>query len=303
MTTSRSRLVLLDDADLLEDLAELERRAVEHRHLAVHLDQQVAHPVGVERRQEVLDGADALPLGRQRGRVLGLGHGADVAGDLDACGEGHEVDPAVVGQWLEDHAGALPRVEPEAVDHRRAADGALAPAGLGEQRQGRSGGEAALGLGAVARAHPRGAGRACGLERAFVGERTGRRLDRPLVGERLLQVVVGSHLDRLGRGRRGAVARHHDHRGGRIGVAQRLERLQPVAVGEPDVEEDDRRPPPLVERQRLLAARGGQGLVTLVGEDPRQGRQDSRLVVDDQDQLGHRSFSQRALRRPFDRGA
>ncbi len=253
----------------------------------MHLDQQVPHPIGVERREEVLDGADALPFSGKRGGVVGLRHGADVGRDLDSGGQGDEVDAAVRGQRLENHRGALAGVQAEAVDHGRVVEGALAAAGLGEQRQVRGGGEPALGLatvGAGSLRHGRGSPL---LEGALVFESAGRGIDRPLVGEGLLQVVVGPHLDRLHRGRGRAVPRHHDHGRRGVGLAQRLQGFQAVAVGQPDVEEDHRRALLLVEAQRALAAGGGEGRVPLVGKDASQGGEDPRLVVHDQNQLAH----------------
>ena len=148
----------------------------------MHLDEQVAHVIGVERREEVLDGADALAFARERGGVVGLRHGADVGRDLDPRGQGDEMDAAVLRQGLEDHAGALARVETEAVDHGRVADGPLPPAGVGEERQGGSGFEPALALPVIGALDAAGA----------------RRVGEPLGGSRLqgFRERVGGRLHR-----------------------------------------------------------------------------------------------------------
>ena len=57
-----SAAALLFDAGLGYLAAELERRAVERRYLVVSLDQQVGDAKTVERRQQMLDGADRVAL-------------------------------------------------------------------------------------------------------------------------------------------------------------------------------------------------------------------------------------------------
>ena len=170
------------------------------------------------------------------------------------------------------------------------AEGPLIASALGEEGEVRGGHEPALGLAAVA-PPLRGDLRLPRLEGALVFEGAGRGVDRPLVGEGLLQVVVSPHLDRLHGGRGGAVAGHHHHGGRGIGLAQGLQGLQAVPVGQPDVEEDDGGPLLLVEGQRALAAGGGQGRISLVRQDAPQRGKDPRLVVNDQNQLAHASVS------------
>jgi hypothetical protein len=96
MTTSRRRVVL--EADLLEGAAELQRRAVEDRDLAVHLDQQVGDAGGMQRRQQVLDGGDRrFVVSLERRGVGRLAHRRDVRRDARVRRQGDEVN-AVVGR-------------------------------------------------------------------------------------------------------------------------------------------------------------------------------------------------------------
>ncbi len=83
------------------------------------------------------------------------------------------------------------------------------------------------------------------------------------------------------------MARHHDHRSFRIDITQRLQGLEAVPIRQPDIEEDDIRVLFTKQMQGLLAARGGDGAVTLVAEDLRQGRQDALFVINNQNQFVH----------------
>ncbi len=270
---------LIHDADLVQVVAELQGRPVEHGDLAVDLDQEVTDPVGVERRQEMLHGADAVAAAGEGGGIVGLRHRRDVGRNLGPPRQRQEVDPAVGWQGLHHHPGAHARMQPEPVHHGAGADGALRPIGGLEQWQPRG-----LLVGAVAR----------GLREAVGVQVTGppaqgafHRIDGLIVGERFLQVVVGAHLDGLHGRRRRAVPGHHDDRHPRVQLAQRLQGLETVAVRQPDVQEHHVRMLTAVELDRLLAAGGGQGAVPLVAQNARQRREDSGLVVHDQDQLVH----------------
>ena len=144
-----ARRLLVDDADLLEHLAELQRRAVEHRDLAVHLDQQVGDAARVQRRQQVLDGADGLPLDGERRRVVGVGDAVDVHRHVGVRRQGDDVDAAVGRQRLQRHAGARAGVQAEAVEHGAGAQRALRLAAAASRRSGggpgaRSGGGEAV---------------------------------------------------------------------------------------------------------------------------------------------------------------
>ena len=186
--------------------------------------------------------------------------------------------PLTGRQRLQHHAGAAAGVEPQAVEHGVVAQRPLRrPAALEVEQGGDRHAAAAPGgrrsrpsLRAVRRR--RRDGSAVWLREA--GARRGHHL---LVGERLLEVVEGAHLDRPHGGRRRAVAGDHDDRGARIDLAQGLQRLEAVAVGQPDVEEDDLGPAGGVELERLLAARGGRDLEAVVGEDAAESARESRL--------------------------
>ena len=117
-------------------------------------------------------------------------------------------------------------------------------------------------------------------------------LERPLgdqhqpVGlERLLDVVVGAALDRRDGGLDVAVAGDHDHR--QIGVLalDRVEERQPVHAAplQPDVEEDERRPPLGDLGERRIGIGGRAGAVALVREDAGDELPDVGFVVDDED--------------------
>jgi hypothetical protein len=54
----------------------------------VDLDQQVGDAGGVERREQVLDGADRFALALEGGRVVGVGDRGDVGGDHRVRGAG-----------------------------------------------------------------------------------------------------------------------------------------------------------------------------------------------------------------------
>ena len=77
--------------------------------------------------------------------------------------------------------------------------------------------------------------------------------------ERLFDEVDRALADRRDRGVEIAVAGDHQHRQGRIAPLDLLEQLQPVELRalQPDVEQDQRRPPLGQRRQRLAAVGGG----------------------------------------------
>ncbi len=81
----------------------------------------------------------------------------------------------------------------------------------------------------------------------------------------------------------------------RVDLAQRLQGLEAVAVGQPDVEEDDIGLAGGVDVERFGAARGGGDLETVVGEDAAEGGENAGFVVDDEGQgTSHRGGVYRA---------
>src|ERR671913_81871 len=107
--------------------------------------------------------------------------------------------------------------------------------------------------------------------------------------EGLLDEVVGPGLDGRDCGLDVSVARDDHHRQLRVLLLDDVEHLQPVepAPLEPDVEEDQVRPPCLDRRKRLVGAAGGSRAVALVLEDSGDEFADVRLVVDNQNVGAH----------------
>ena len=133
---------------------------------------------------------------------------------------------------------------------------------------------------------------------------TATRVDGLVVGERLLEVVLRTHLDRLDRGRRGAVAGHHDHRG-RRDRSRAAPAASPARRGPAARCRERRRPAARCGRARaprsplvVVSVRKPSSL-----EDLGQGGQDPRLVVDDQDQLVHSGQVSRGPAPPVKRSA
>ena len=251
----------------------------------MHLDQQVGNAGCVQGREQVLDGGDRrVVVALERGGVGRLAHRRDVRWDPCVRRQGDEVDAVVGRQRLQRHAGAAARVQAEPVEHGALTDRALRLGPFGHQAKGRRRLQPAIGV------EPLGVRVDRRQQATIVGHRAAEaqaavhRLDRLPVRQRLLQVVQGAHLERLDRGRGGAVAGHHHHRRGRIVLADRLQRLEAVPVRQPDVEEDDVRIALAIERQSLVTATRLERPETLVREHPRQRFQDPRLVVDDEDQ-------------------
>ena len=126
-----------------------------------------------------------------------------------------------------------------------------------------------------------------GLERA-VGDQ-----HQPVGLERLLDEVVGAALDRRDRGLDVAVAGDHHDRQVRMLLLDRVEQLQPVepAALQPDVEEDQVRPPRLdLAKARVAVARGARA-VALVLQDARDQLADIGFVVDDENVGRHVSIA------------
>jgi hypothetical protein len=108
-----------------------------------------------------------------------------------------------------------------------------------------------------------------------------------LEGQRLLDEVLRAHAHGLDRGLDAPVA--GDDHDGNFGVdrADARQRLQPVHLRQPHVEEDEIEPPRLQEREAGLAAVDGLGGVSLVAEDPDQRPAHARFVVHDKNRFTH----------------
>ena len=107
---------------------------------------------------------------------------------------------------------------------------------------------------------------------------------KPVGLERLLDIVVGAALDG-GDGRLDVAMTRNDHHG-QIGMLlldrrKHLEPVQPAAL-QPDIEDDERRPPLLDRGQRFVAVARQAGRVPLVLEYSRNEFADIGLVVDNQ---------------------
>ena len=109
-------------------------------------------------------------------------------------------------------------------------------------------------------------------------------------GERLFEEVVGAELGGADGGFDGAVAGDDDDFGDMRGVhlANVGEGVEAVAVGQPDVEQDDVVDGVGEQGEGLGGGGGGGDGVALLGEDGFEGVADSGFVVDDQDMV-HRS--------------
>ena len=103
--------------------------------------------------------------------------------------------------------------------------------------------------------------------------------------ERLGHVVVGARLQRADLLVLLADRAQHEDRHLRP-LAQRLRDLDPVAVGQHEVDDRRRRRVQRGRVERLLDRRRLQDLEARVAQDDLQRPQDLRLVVDDQDALG-----------------
>ncbi len=272
---------LVHEPALVEERAQLERRAVEDRHLGLHLHQQVGDPVAVEGRHQVLDRPGHHAPAHERGRVARRVDVIDQRRHRLAREYAPEDDAAPRREGLEDEPGAHPRVEPLPVHQHAAADGALreAPGGRERRRRARRRRRRRLGGGRVR------------AQRA--PDDAQERVER----ERLLEEVEGPEADDAHRGLDRAVPRDDDDRHpGRL-VAHALDQLDAVHLGHPHVH--DREPRGGVPEQLEGAASVGrlEHLEALVGEHAAQRVPDVLLVVHHQDRLGHPSPPPDARRR------
>ena len=108
--------------------------------------------------------------------------------------------------------------------------------------------------------------------------------------ERLFDELVGTLLDRGDGGIDRAVSADHDDWNLRVVVAHDVQQPHAVEIApaEPDVEEDERRRRPGIERlERSGAVARDARRVSLVFEKPGDLRPDIGFVVDDQDVVGH----------------
>ena len=107
--------------------------------------------------------------------------------------------------------------------------------------------------------------------------------------ERLLDEVVGALADRRHRDLDRAVPADHDHGDRRVLGADRVKHTHAVdaAAFEPDVEQNQGRPPCPERCQRRIRIRGHSRVVAFVGERIGNDRADICFVVDDQNLLRH----------------
>ena len=104
-------------------------------------------------------------------------------------------------------------------------------------------------------------------------------------GERFFKEVVGAELGGAHSGFDGAVAADDDDLGdvGGVHLADLVERVEAVAVGEPDVEQDDVVGGVAEEGEGFCGGGGGGDEVVLFFEDGFERVADLGLVVDDED--------------------
>ncbi len=91
----RPFLFLFLNPGLLDQLAKFQRRPVENRDLALHLDQQIADSIAMKHREKVLDGPDHESFGLQRGGVTGRSHVVQMGGHGRIGRNAAEENPAV----------------------------------------------------------------------------------------------------------------------------------------------------------------------------------------------------------------
>ena len=132
------------------------------------------------------------------------------------------------------------------------------------------------------------------------------------VHERLDHVVVDAALEPAHAIELAAAAGEHDQRQRRIepgadavGGPDAPDQVQPGAVREPEVDDREVRAPRLELAQRLLDRARDEQVVAVGGEVVGQERPDHRVVLDDQDAIGHgkrRRGAAEKLRPPAGRG-
>ena len=134
---------LLLDAGALDERAELRRRAVEDRHLALHLHEQIGDAVAVQRRQQVLDGLRDDAVVEERRRVAGRVDVVDARRNRRRGRDAAEDDAASRRERLQDEAGADAGVQALAVRRRRCARWCAAAHGACDARRAGAGSAAA----------------------------------------------------------------------------------------------------------------------------------------------------------------
>ena len=112
--------------------------------------------------------------------------------------------------------------------------------------------------------------------------------DHLLERERLLDEIEGPEFGCLYRGFDGAVTRHHDDLEMGMCGFDRLEGLDSIHAGKPDVQDDQIGRLLFQNPQGILAAAGRNHLVPLVGQDSPEGLTDALFIVHNQNGLVHR---------------
>ena len=119
--------------------------------------------------------------------------------------------------------------------------------------------------------HHAPAGNAFGDERKQLGHLEG-----------LEQVIVGAGFGGLDGALGGAVGGHHDDGQARLGDVQVAHQVQPVQARQLHVGDDDIQLFVLGPRQAGVAARLDKDFIALLAEEPAQGHNDARIVLDQQ---------------------